>query len=434
MEVNRPSQKKQSSRKGKRAWRKNIDLDDIEVGLEERREQIRTLGESAESMDSNALFQIDTAGDEALKTKKAIKPYKVTKSSEILAQRSKAPGLDHYHSKTSNKIDGVKKKDVHRLMKLAGRVQGESKIKTRVEKDGLVNTNAYDVWGDDDEVKKLTKRQKRYEEKKPDFLKTSSSMSVTKPTHAPKTISHAPLVVREVEQLPDAGKSYNPSLESWKELIQKEYVTEQEKEDKRLELEAHKAKIQHLIETLDDNEESDSEDDDVQDNDDDVEKADSDEEDDEGLGLSLNKPVEVKKKTKHQRNREKRHQQKMALEQELKGLKTQIKELQKLQVYQKEVSEKEASKKEANFDHVKDLVKKKHRLGTKYVVTDGPLEVKLSDELTDSLRKLKTEGNLFYDNMKKLQSQGKVETRVPTKQGRKYKPKITEKWTYKDFK
>lgn len=38
-ERNAPSQYKQSSRKNKRAWRKNIDLEDIESGLEQTRDE-----------------------------------------------------------------------------------------------------------------------------------------------------------------------------------------------------------------------------------------------------------------------------------------------------------------------------------------------------------------------------------------------------------
>lgn len=62
------------------------------------------------------------------------------------------------------------------------------------------------------------------------------------------------------------------------------------------------------------------------------------------------------------------------------------------------------------------------------------MEVKLSDELSGNLRNLKPEGNLFYDQMLNLQSSGKVESRVPVAKRRKYQKKITEKWTYKDFK
>jgi nucleolar protein 53 len=39
-----PSQKSQSSRKGKRAWRKNVDIAEIEAGLEGLREEERVTG------------------------------------------------------------------------------------------------------------------------------------------------------------------------------------------------------------------------------------------------------------------------------------------------------------------------------------------------------------------------------------------------------
>ncbi len=39
-----PSQHSQASRKGKRAWRKNVDIAEVENGLEELREEERVLG------------------------------------------------------------------------------------------------------------------------------------------------------------------------------------------------------------------------------------------------------------------------------------------------------------------------------------------------------------------------------------------------------
>ena len=38
-ETGAPAQKTQSTRKGKRAWRKNVDLQDIEAGIESLREE-----------------------------------------------------------------------------------------------------------------------------------------------------------------------------------------------------------------------------------------------------------------------------------------------------------------------------------------------------------------------------------------------------------
>ncbi|CEP21316.1 unnamed protein product [Cyberlindnera jadinii] len=421
--LNRPQQKKQPSRKGKKAWRKNIDIDDIEQAIEERRDEVIAFGEHADDLDHDKLFTIDVAGDEKLAKKKSVKSYKVTKSSEILAQRSKAPGFVNAHKKSDDKVGGVKKKEIHRLMKLAGRVQGESQVKTIVAKEGIINTPAYDVWG---EVQPQHKKSKKDNVSKPEILEKFSSTSWTKAKNLPKTIKHAPLKVRDFEKLPHAGKSYNPSLDSWKSLIQREFENENEKEQKRLALEEHREKIQLLIETLEAKEEDDDGNDDDEDDSEEEEKA------EDSTSLSLNKPTALKKKTKTQRNRQKRHQERLELEKQLKDLKHHIHELEKLPVYEQQVIT--AVTKKDNFDHEKDLVAKRNKLGSKYKVEDSMVEVKLSDELSDSLRKLKAEGNLLYDQMRSMQSSGKIETRRPTKQKRKYSPKITEKWTYKDFK
>jgi nucleolar protein 53 len=42
--VGAPAQHSQSSRKGKKAWRKNVDIEDLEDKLEALREEERTLG------------------------------------------------------------------------------------------------------------------------------------------------------------------------------------------------------------------------------------------------------------------------------------------------------------------------------------------------------------------------------------------------------
>lgn len=42
--VGAPAQHNQSSRKGKKAWRKNVDIEDLEEKLEALREEERTLG------------------------------------------------------------------------------------------------------------------------------------------------------------------------------------------------------------------------------------------------------------------------------------------------------------------------------------------------------------------------------------------------------
>lgn len=449
MEVGKPSQKGQSSRKGKRAWRKNIDIGDVEKGLEERREELIEHGEAIENVDSEDLFIIDDEADEKTVKKMKRENIKPLKSQEILNQRSKVAPLKVERNK--RKIQGVDKKEIHRLMKLAGRVQGETQAKELLVKDGLVKSKSYDVWGEETE-------DPDYKEVKipiPEVLTRSSGTSYTKATKAPSTLKQAPIKVRETEAVPHGGKSFNPSFEKWQDLIKQEYFREKTKEDQKIALEEHKKRILFLIDTLHDNEldeDSDEEEKEKEEeNNAENENAtankekksgeeegeeEDDEEEDERYLLSVNAPVVNKEKTKAQRNREKRHKERVRLETELKELKLRLKELEELpdtpiieEPKTSEVSEK--TKREKSEEN--KLKRNKKKL-FKHRSIDESIEVKLSDELSDSLRKLKPEGNLFYDEMRKLQNSGKVEARVPLKQKKKYAPKITEKWTYKDFK
>ena len=62
-----------------------------------------------------------------------------------------------------------------------------------------------------------------------------------------------------------------------------------------------------------------------------------------------------------------------------------------------------------------------------------PLELVLPEELQESLRLLKPEGNLLKDRFRNLQVSGKMETRKPIQQPKKKRVSYTEKWSYKDW-
>ena len=65
---------------------------------------------------------------------------------------------------------------------------------------------------------------------------------------------------------------------------------------------------------------------------------------------------------------------------------------------------------------------------------NAPLEVQLSDELAESLRLLKPEGNLFRDRYRSLVERGVVEPRFQAaKKGRRYATKYVEKYDYKHW-
>lgn len=437
--VKRPAQYKQSSRKGKKAWRKNIDLSEIEQSIETRKDQEITHG-TAEigTLKDEALFQIDDTGDSELKSKlikrKQIK--KNLKSKEILdavKSNSKVGVVKHpKYDDHKHKVQTVSKKELRKLMALAGKVDGESKIKNHMAKDGLVKSESHDIWGAEKSNKVYTPAgiSIDVDEKVeiPESLLKESTTGWSIASVKPKTLDVAPVKVRDVEEIPHAGKSYNPNKKEWSSLIEKEYKLEKVKEDNRIALQLYREKIQRLMEVLDNSEEEVSSDED--------EDAEEDEDEDKSKSdrLSINEVVKNKKKTKYQRNRAKKHEERVKLQQELKKLKARVHDLEKLEETDKQVQQEEEQKKSRKTDSKTSKVNKKHKLGSKYSAREDNLELKFSDELSDSLRKLRPEGNLLYDQLQKLQSSGKIETRVPVKKSRRYKQKITEKWTHKDFK
>lgn len=349
-----------SSRKTKRTWVKNIDLKDLEDNLESQRDKQRLIGDESE-------FFIDESNE-------SIKNLKKLKSTEILTNKSKVPALSIERNKKP------KGKIVKRLMDIAGRTSNT----LRLTEEKLNNKIDSDIWD------------------------SNEGSSVKKP----KTMDVKPLALDGKADDLHAGKSYNPSLSSWKDLINLEFDTEKIKELNRQQLIERQEMLAKMLA-----EEVESEDED--------EEEEEEEPEDDKYKLSLNEPTKWKKKTKTQRNKQARHENRMKLENQLKELKQQIHQLNQLD----EINETNDKKKP-----IKAKIQKKPKKLFKYNMMEKPLEVKLSSELSLNLKDLKSEGNLFYSNMINLQSKGLIESRIAVSKKRKYKPKITEKWSYKDFK
>ena len=75
---------------------------------------------------------------------------------------------------------------------------------------------------------------------------------------------------------------------------------------------------------------------------------------------------------------------------------------------------------------------RRRQLG-KFRLPEKDLELVLPDELQDSLRLLKPEGNLLKDRYRSMIVRGKMESRRKIPFRKEAKSKITEKWTHKDF-
>lgn len=374
-----------------------MDVADVDQALDAKREKEILLGTDDDS------FVIDTQGDQKHKKQK------VLKTTEILRNKSKVPAL-------GERLKGkpVLKKRTDSLMVLAGRLLTKSKFKATVARDGILRGDATDLWSEAPAT----------ESRVPIVSPSQPTTSYSAPLKAPVTLLEKPLkltskTARDIADFEDGGKSYNPALNEWKKLIDHEFGNESTLEEKRQKMEEHQKRIQYLIETLEDNELQDM--DEVADD----EEAAVDEDDEDKYKLSVNPRTEIKTKTKTQRNKEARHKQAQELHKKLRELKAQLADLNRLDEIQAEVVEK--------ISNTKTAAPKEYKRHGKHDVSFTPIEVKLSDELTGSLRSLRPEGNLLYDLMNKLQTQGKVEARVPVVRKRKFKLKYVGKRTMKDL-
>lgn len=385
--------KSQPSRKGRKAWRKNVDVSDVSEALAAKREREVLVGDDGD-------FIIDNDGDLSRATKKS-------KVAEILSNKSKIPALEARKLKKQ-----VSVKEAKRLLVLAGRLKTGNAFQERLELDGVLRASNQDIWGSEETKKEV-----------PASLLRDLAHSVVP---RPQTLDEkpVPLVLEEKrDSLVDAGKSYNPSLESWKLLIDKEFNIEYSHETKRQAMQEQAEHIQHLIETLPDENDMSAF---GEENEEEEEVANEDVDEENKYRLSVNKPNVVKIKTRTQRNRQLRHKEELALHKKLRDLKQQIKDLQRLEEIEKEVDVKAA-----------EPVKKKARVIKRHGNVElqfKPLEIKLADELTGSLRTMKPEGNLLLDQMHKLQANGMVAGFSKAPRKRKLKTKYVEKHSYRHWK
>jgi nucleolar protein 53 len=220
-----PSTHKQSSRKGKKAWRKNVDLTPIEAGLEESRTQLITGGIIRE-LPADALFVTDVSGSAGIqKTYVKNHKHKVLKADEILAERSALPGLvgakrtgEEVTSGKNKKHNSLSGKEYHRLRHIAYGGQSVHKEVVKQSEDA-----SYDPWETAEPVSK-----------KYDFVGAKG------PAQEPPTLKAQPISlavagkkVRGVRK-PATEKSYNPSADDWLHRFERLGASEIAAEQKRL--------------------------------------------------------------------------------------------------------------------------------------------------------------------------------------------------------
>ncbi|KAK1751981.1 ribosome biogenesis protein Nop53/GLTSCR2 [Echria macrotheca] len=423
-----PSQYKQPSRKGKKAWRKNVDVTEVEKGLEEVNEKVIRGEKFASEKQSTDLFTLDVVGDSSIPKKFPKLAQKVLKADEILARRSAVPAVAPRKRSGDKTTDGilhvkrqrtqyVTQKELVRLKKVA-----DGHHESTVE----VVDATYDVWDAPPEEKKV------FEElpflPKPEKKKAPKTLH-EQPISLAANGKHIPAVPK-----PKGGHSYNPAFTDYQERLIEESDKAIEAEKKRIEeLNAERLKLEAAARSAAEAEAAEA-------------RADLSEwEEDsawegfesggEELSVKVKKP---RRKTQAERNRIKRRKEEERKAKHEAAMKAKAAQAQRIKEIALEVAERERALELAKTEisdeseEGDDTELRRRQLG-KFKLPEKDLELVLPDELQDSLRLLKPEGNLLKDRYRNMLVRGKLESRRKIPFRKQAKTKVTEKWSYKDF-
>lgn len=446
--VEGPRQHNQPSRKGKKAWRKNVDISEVEKGLVELNEEVirgyvfqyhcsakekkilLTLalysGPVAER-DSSELFTLDTTGDAKLRKQLPKKLRPTLKADEILAQRSKIEPVSSRKRPGAKTTDGliptkrlrkdyVSSKEIRRLRNVADGQHNQTIV---------VNDATYDVWGAVPEPARGEEQSFIPPEVKPKVPETLRERPVSLAANG-----KAVPAVRK----PTGGYSYNPAFPEYEKRLAEESNKATEAEVKRLAAKEEERKRQEAAaRSAAEAEAAEAK----------AELSEWDEDSEwEGFqsGAEDAKPSvkRPERKTQAQRNKIKRRKEEERKMKQAAEARRKIAELHNVKKYTKEAVQREedlalAKIRESDSEGEGDEEKLRRKKLGKVRVPEKELELVLPEELQDSLRLLRPEGNLLRDRYRNMIVRGKMESRKHIPFKKQAKGKMTEKWSHKDF-
>lgn len=430
-----PATHSQPSRKSKRAWRKNIDIEPVTSGLEDIRDEYRQTGRVRDfNGPADDLYRIDLTGDPDI-TRRAQKPQRKLKVDEILGARSKVPAVTTRKNLDSNR-DGIlkRKRDAETNSKERARLWRLANSGGKTASHGVVEgmeAAAYDPW----ETSANTP-----------LGPNQSFLDAKQPIREPDTLRQGPLSMttsgKSVPSIPKphAGRSYNPQFEDWSNLVKREGERELRAEKERQRLAASEREKEERVAIAAAEAEQEERD-----------RAVMSEHESEWEGfqseadevqLNAKRP---ERKTPAERNKINRRKAALGLEKHESRMRLREKQEKQIDAIAKAVEAEQQGKLAAQtfegFSGDEDMVSdeedielaRRSRFGKKFRPLSQDLELILPDELQDSLRLLKPEGNLLKDRYRTMVLQGKTEGRSPLPMQKKAKRKETEKWSYKDW-
>ncbi|WFD04705.1 hypothetical protein MVES1_000029 [Malassezia vespertilionis] len=427
----RPAQYTQSSRKGKQSWRKNIDLSATEAALEDIREQERVVGAPVHTHKDSQLFVEDRSGQETQLARQAREKRKL-RSQEILEQRSAVPAVQQRMQATF-KLDtktpggkastaGLPAKLKRRLRILAQRphegIEGDSERGSagKLQSDSVF-TEKHNLWSDPAPEKQAGQDDWITPVVKTAILRPSS------PLHEPSRIAKKAAAV----PVPHAGASYNPDYKEHEQLLQEAYEKAKAEEDADAEKEYLKRKFSELRPYRNDattgmviGEFG--------------EEADENQKGEEEYSA----PKMPGRKTQAQRRREARAKEQKRVAEQRKKMRIQRGMVSEMPARAKKLkaltSERQALADERRQRKLTRM-QEKGIAGlrvSKYSVPESRVDVQTGDELSENFRKLKPEGNLFWDRFQSMQARGLVEARRPVQPSRrKRKTKSYDRHSFK---
>ncbi|CAI9553330.1 unnamed protein product [Staurois parvus] len=275
----------------------------------------------------------------------------------------------------------------------------------------------YDIWGDSNPLDSALEGKDQW------YLEQTKKSRIKRPGRLNKKPSELPAV-----EVAAPGASYNPTFESHQVLLLKAHEVEvkklkqEEKVERQLklptgaEVPTEESRLQELCEGL------------VEESDNDMEEAESEEQQTVALPQKERKTERQRKKAKEakilkaQQEAEKTDRQRRQGLFQLKSIHASLKSRQSELLRRKQLREEKR----------KLQALQPRRLGRlKYQEPD--IDVLLSEELTDSLRKLKPEGSLAKDRFKSFQKRNLIEPRERAKFKRKLKVKYVEKRAFREI-
>jgi nucleolar protein 53 len=389
---------------GSKARLRASNIEQVESGLAALcREEIIAGSAIAEQPDSQ-LFFVDSQGastGEQKKLKERGLLYKrPLKIDEILRPQSKLPALG---GERTGKKGGEKKLVAKRAKSMAT---------VKVEPTVVPKPKDYDIWGADASLSAVTTRPKE---------------------------SRRPVIKVAAVKIPSAGASYRPTTVEHERLMEEAAQIEIKKMQLQEELKklpslgpsvsAIDMAVREILEGRDEDESTSEDDSGVKG-------------EEEMTAMTVTPKKMNRKKTLQDRKKEARRK---AQEQQQTLVKTQKKkknELERLKSISRQVSKELAEEKTeledkralAKATEKRRMMRTLKRLG-KVIYTPAPIAVHLPEEISTSLRALKTEGNLIVERFKSLQERALIEPiaaaskRTKTRQ----RTKIVESHSTKHF-